>query len=51
MNEVGDLQFIDTNILIYAHDLSAGEKNARARELIESLLRRYASRGDMGRND
>lgn len=37
MNERSDLQFIDTNILIYAHDLSAGEKNARARALIESL--------------
>lgn len=37
MNERSDLQFIDTNILIYAHDLSAGEKNARARALIQSL--------------
>ena len=37
MNEPRDLQFIDTNILIYAHDLSAGEKNARARKLIERL--------------
>ena len=37
MNEPRDLQFIDTNILIYAHDLSAGEKNARARKLVERL--------------
>jgi predicted nucleic acid-binding protein len=37
MNERSDLQFIDTSILIYAHDVSAGEKNVRARELIESL--------------
>lgn len=37
MNERSDLEFIDTNILIYAHDLSAGEKNARARALIQSL--------------
>ncbi len=37
MSEPRYLQFVDTNILIYAHDLSAGEKNARARELINSL--------------
>src|SRR4029077_13596002 len=29
--------FIDTNILIYAHDRSAGTKHDRARELIERL--------------
>jgi predicted nucleic acid-binding protein len=29
--------FIDTNILIYAHDRSAGAKHDRARELIERL--------------
>jgi predicted nucleic acid-binding protein len=29
--------FVDTNILIYAHDRSAGLKHERARELIERL--------------
>lgn len=29
--------FVDTNILIYAHDRSAGPKHARARQLIEHL--------------
>ncbi len=29
--------FVDTNILIYAHDRSAGVKHDRARELIERL--------------
>ncbi len=29
--------FVDTNILIYAHDLSAGKKHDRARELLEDL--------------
>lgn len=29
--------FVDTNILIYAHDRSAGMKHERARELIERL--------------
>ena len=29
--------FVDTNILIYAHDTSAGLKHARARQLIEKL--------------
>lgn len=29
--------FVDTNILIYAHDRSAGEKHDRARQLIEGL--------------
>ena len=29
--------FLDTNILIYAHDRSAGVKHDRARELIERL--------------
>jgi len=30
-------QFVDSNIVVYAHDLSAGDKNRKARELIESL--------------
>ena len=29
--------FVDTNILIYAHDISAGYKHDRARKLLESL--------------
>lgn len=29
--------FVDTNILIYAHDRSAGLKHDRARELVEGL--------------
>jgi predicted nucleic acid-binding protein len=37
MSELKDLQFVDTNILIYAHDISAGQKHIRARELIRSL--------------
>jgi predicted nucleic acid-binding protein len=37
MNAVRNLQFVDTNILIYAHDRSAGPKHARARELIRQL--------------
>jgi len=34
-------QFIDTNILVYAHDTSAGAKHALARNLVEEL---WASR-------
>ncbi len=30
-------QFVDSSIVVYAHDLSAGVKNRKARELIESL--------------
>jgi predicted nucleic acid-binding protein len=37
MSEARNPQFIDTNVLIYAHDLSAGDKRARARELIQEL--------------
>lgn len=32
-----DRQFVDTNILVYAHDVTAGDKHSRARELIEEL--------------
>ena len=31
--------FVDTNILLYAHDVSAGEKHRRARALVEELWR------------
>jgi predicted nucleic acid-binding protein len=37
MNGNRELFFVDTNILVYAHDLSAGEKHDRARELIQTL--------------
>jgi predicted nucleic acid-binding protein len=30
-------QFIDTNILVYAHDTTAGDKHERARALLERL--------------
>ena len=36
-----DYQFIDTNILVYAHDLSAGTKHEQAKALLQSL---WASR-------
>jgi predicted nucleic acid-binding protein len=39
MSEPRELQFVDTNILIYAHDRSAGEKHLRARELVSELWR------------
>jgi len=32
--------FVDTNILVYAHDTDAGEKHAKARELIEGIWQR-----------
>jgi predicted nucleic acid-binding protein len=37
MSDPRTLQFIDTNVLIYAHDVSAGEKHARARQLVRDL--------------
>ena len=37
MSEARPLQFVDTNILIYAHDTSAGEKQLRARGLLLEL--------------
>jgi predicted nucleic acid-binding protein len=37
MSEPNSLQFVDTNVLIYAHDVSARAKYARARELLERL--------------
>ncbi len=30
-------QFLDTNVLIYVHDKSAGQKHERANELLETL--------------
>jgi predicted nucleic acid-binding protein len=37
MSETSNLQFVDTNILIYAHDLSAGHKHTCALGLIQKL--------------
>jgi predicted nucleic acid-binding protein len=34
---MSDKYFIDTNILVYAHDRSAGAKHQRARTLLEQL--------------
>jgi predicted nucleic acid-binding protein len=34
---MADKYFVDTNILIYAHDRAAGMKHEKARQLIESL--------------
>jgi predicted nucleic acid-binding protein len=30
-------RFVDTNVLIYAHDLDAGSKHAVAREILREL--------------
>jgi len=37
MNCMSDKCFVDTNILVYAHDRSSGIKNQRAQLLIEEL--------------
>lgn len=37
MSDNPALEFVDTNILVYAHDRSAGEKHEVARELISHL--------------
>jgi predicted nucleic acid-binding protein len=34
---MSDKYFVDTNILMYAHDTSAGEKHERAKALVEEL--------------
>jgi predicted nucleic acid-binding protein len=36
---MSDRYFVDTNILMYAHDTSAGEKHDRAKVLVEELWR------------
>jgi len=36
---MSDRYFVDTNILMYAHDTSAGAKHERARTLVEKLWR------------
>jgi predicted nucleic acid-binding protein len=37
MSDKPNLEFVDTNILVYAHDRSAGEKNATAERLVRRL--------------
>lgn len=37
MSAASSKYFVDTNILIYAHDRTAGSKHERARQLIEHL--------------
>ena len=37
MNATRPLEFVDSNILIYAHDLSAGKKHVQAKALIREL--------------
>lgn len=37
MKDNKNLQFIDTNILVYAHDVSAGKKHEIAKELLKGL--------------
>jgi predicted nucleic acid-binding protein len=34
---MSDKYFVDTNILMYAHDAAAGEKHVRAKALVEAL--------------
>jgi predicted nucleic acid-binding protein len=33
----GNRRFVDTNVLVYAHDVTAGDKHGRARVLLEKL--------------
>ncbi len=33
----GNRKFVDTNVLVYAHDVTAGDKHGRARALLEEL--------------
>ncbi len=39
MSGEDSVQFVDTNVLIYAYDRSAGEKHARAQALVVDLWR------------
>ena len=36
---MSDKYFVDTNILMYAHDTAAGEKHERAKSVVEELWR------------
>jgi predicted nucleic acid-binding protein len=42
MNAKESLQFVDTNILVYAYNSSAGEKHQRAKALLKQLWDRKA---------
>ena len=42
MNDELARQFVDTNVLVYAHDTSAGAKHQRAKALIQDLWERQA---------
>src|SRR5215469_8848171 len=33
----GNRKFVDTNVLVYAHDVTAGDKHSQARALVEEL--------------
>lgn len=37
MNDDADWQFVDTNILVYAHDAAAGQKHDAAKALLQAL--------------
>ena len=37
MNDEGQREFVDTNVLVYAHDVSAGAKHTQARALLAGL--------------
>lgn len=37
MSVESEFQFVDTNVLVYAHDLSAGEKHKRASQIVKEL--------------
>jgi predicted nucleic acid-binding protein len=37
MTDNPEYQFIDTNVLVYAHDISAGSKNVRAKQLLQGF--------------
>jgi predicted nucleic acid-binding protein len=39
MNSMSGKYFVDTNILMYAHDIGAGTKHERAKTLVEDLWR------------
>jgi predicted nucleic acid-binding protein len=38
-SSMSDKYFVDTNILMYAHDTAAGEKHERAKSVVEELWR------------
>lgn len=37
-SSIGDKIFLDTNILLYAHDLDAGEKYHRAKQVLSEMI-------------